>query len=152
MKGVILNEFRDFADAAFPADGGEAVTRSESWDANGRYDASVLAGLVRRVSEESGVDVPTVLRRFGKHTFGRFTALDPAVFLEGTSCLEFLTGLNTTIHGEVQKLYPDAEFPRFEVARTDGGGLELGYRSPSGLADFAEGLLLGCIEYFGEPI
>jgi hypothetical protein len=155
MKGVILNEFMDFAEAtlaATMATQGDLVGAQRAWDANRRYDPEALAEIVQRASEASGIAVPELLRRFGIHLFGRFAALYPVFFLEDTSCLEFLAGLDTKIHGEVQKLYPDAEFPRFECAQTGVGRCELTYESERGLADFAEGLLLGCIAYFGEPI
>src|SRR5262245_1791293 len=153
MKGVILNEFTDFAESDFAA----ALTSRQlsgpdgGWDANARYDPQALTGLIGRVSSATGIATPEVLRRFGTHLFGRFAALYPVFFLDGTSCLDFLAGIDTAIHGEVQKLYPDAEFPRFECARTTDR-LELTYRSELGLADLAEGLLLGCIAYFGEPM
>jgi hypothetical protein len=155
MKGVILNEFSDFAESAFGAAMAaeeEVAGADKTWDANARYDPEVLAGLIGRVSEASGVAAPEVLRRFGIHLFARFAALYPVFFLEGVSCLDFLAGLDTTIHGEIQKLYPDAEFPRFDCVRPGDDRIELTYRSERGLADFAEGLLLGCIAYFGEPI
>jgi hypothetical protein len=155
MKGVILNEFTDFAETTFAAamaDQREVSGPDGGWDANARYDPEALARLIGRVSAATGIATPEVLRRFGAHLFGRFAALYPVFFLEDTSCLDFLAGIDTTIHGEIQKLYPDAEFPRFECARPAADRLELTYRSDRGLADFAEGLLLGCIAYFGEPI
>lgn len=149
MKGIILKEFADYAEGAFPAsptDGGL------TWDANGQYDAATLTALIGGVSAASGIPVAEVLRRFGMHLFARFAALYPVFFLDGRSCLDFLAGLDTTVHGEVRKLHPDAQFPEFACERVDANRLRLVYRSERGLADFAEGLLLGCIAYFGEPI
>jgi hypothetical protein len=154
MKGVILREFADFADASLPARtaGGDVLGASATWDAATRYEPAALAGLVACASDASGVPSPEILRRFGIHLFGRFAALYPAFFLDGTPCLDFLSGLDTAIHAEVQKLYPDAEFPRFECERVASDRLVLTYTSERGLADFAEGLLLGCIAWFDEPI
>ena len=56
------------------------------------------------------------------------------------------------IHIEVRKLYPDAELPAFEYSRPMEGTLIMTYQSHRAMADFAEGLILGCIEHFGEPI
>jgi hypothetical protein len=52
----------------------------------------------------------------------------------------------------VKKLYPDAEFPRFECVQRAAGTLEMTYRSTRPLADVAQGLIRGCIEHFGDRI
>jgi hypothetical protein len=52
----------------------------------------------------------------------------------------------------VKKLYPDVEFPRFEVHSRAPGRLEMVYRSRRPLADLADGLIRGCVAWFGDPI
>jgi hypothetical protein len=66
--------------------------------------------------------------------------------------MDLFRRINTYVHGEVQKLYPDAEFPAFDVRSPEPGRLELGYHSSRPLADLAEGLIRGCIAHFGQPI
>lgn len=63
-----------------------------------------------------------------------------------------VSGIESYIHGELRKLYPDAEFPSFECRVTGSGRLEMVYRSRRGLADLAEGLILGCASHFGETV
>lgn len=65
---------------------------------------------------------------------------------------ELLGVLDGLIHVEVRKLYPDAELPRFEARVMEDGSLDVEYRSARGLADFAEGLMLGSIKWFGESL
>ena len=155
MKGIILIEFADFAASAYP----EALPAAEDprdrgrpLDAVARYDPNSLAAAVDRVSAAANVPAGEILRRFGIHLFARFAMLYPVFLLDGTTCLEFLAGIPTTIHGEILKLHPDAEFPHLECRPLGSDRLELVYRSERGLADLAEGLLLGCIAYFREPI
>ncbi len=147
MKGLILNEFVAYAETAFRV----ATKGPSSWNANGRYDPATLMALVADVGAANDVPTSEVLRQFGRHLFHRFAALYPAFFVDGESCLDFLTDLDT-LHVEVQKLYPDAQFPSFTSTRAGKDRLQLTYRSELGLADFAEGLLRGCIAYFDEPI
>jgi len=60
-----------------------------------------------------------------------------------------LTQIDNHIHVEVQKLYPDAELPKFTYTRSDQQ-LQLDYVSPRPLAAVAQALVGACIKYFGK--
>jgi hypothetical protein len=153
MKAIIFNEFANFADRIAPAATLALDTAPERMRrATDGYPLDALLRLVRHTAEAARLTPAGVLQRFGIHLFGRFAALYPAFFVDGMTCFEFLGGLDTRVHGEVLKLHPGAEFPRFDAVRPDTDRLELVYRSERGLADLAEGLLLGCIAHFGESI
>jgi hypothetical protein len=150
MKGIILTTFVEFAERELggAADGLNTASYSPVID----YPDGELFALVARTSEAAGVATPDVLRRFGVYLFRTFATLYP-VFLDGVeSALDLLGGIETYVHGEVKKLYPDAEFPLFEVRAPAAGRLELVYRSRRPLADLAEGLIHGCVAHFGERI
>jgi hypothetical protein len=147
MKGVVLAEFVQFAEARFgvpPPPG--------AYNAVETYAYADLVGLVEATVGRAGMSAPEVLKSFGAHLFGRFTALYPVFFFDAGSAFDLLGRINTYVHGEVQKLYPDAEFPRFDVERTGNKRMELVYRSSRPLADLAEGLIRGCIAHFGQAI
>ena len=82
----------------------------------------------------------------------RFAALYPVFFFDAESALDLLGGINSYVHEEVQKLYPDAQFPHFDVARESADRLTLVYRSARPLADLADGLIRGCVAHFGRPV
>src|SRR5262249_43404708 len=143
MKGVIFTGFVDFVGGRFGGDVLARLTDSETrWNAGGSYDAAELPPLVHRLAGGSGRaragrSRADVLRAFGEHLFEYFATLYP-VFFEGVdSALELMAGIDTYVHGEVQKLYPDADFPRFECAAPARGRLDLAYRSALPLADLA---------------
>lgn len=146
MTGVVLTEFVEFAEARL----GVAMPGA-SFSATGRYEAGILLAAVDRAAADAGSTRSAVLERFGVHLFGRFAALYPAFFFGG-SAMDLLRQINTYVHGEVQKLYPDAEFPDFDVDASAPGRLELVYHSSRPLADLADGLIRGCIAHFGQPI
>ena len=147
MKGVVLSEFVQFAEARYgvPPAGG-------AYNALETYDFAEMLGLVDAAAGRVEGGRPEVLRTFGVHLFGRFAALYPIFFFDAESALDLLGGINTYVHDEVQKLYPDAQFPHFDVERSSADRMVLVYRSARPLADLAEGLIRGCIAHFGRPV
>ena len=150
MKGLVFAELADFIEQRFGSLAG--VPAPGMFNARAGYDHEELIRIVATASAATGVAAPELLRTFGVHLFGRFAALYPVFFFEADSALGFLGGIDTYIHGEVQKLYPGAEFPSFECRTQAAGELEMLYRSSRPLADLAEGLILGCVAHFGETI
>jgi hypothetical protein len=74
------------------------------------------------------------------------------LFERHSSTRTFVLTLNDIIHPEVRKLYPGADVPVFDFASTPSGDLVMGYRSPRKMCSFAEGLLEGAAQHFGEHI
>src|SRR5262245_27668692 len=104
MKGVVLAEFVQFAEARFGL-----PPPPVAYNAVETYAFADLVGLVEATVARSGLTAPEVLQSFGAHLFGRFTALYPIFFVDAGSAFDLLASINTYVHGEVQKLYPDAE-------------------------------------------
>lgn len=149
MKGIVFTEFLDWvgSDEALPE-----LEQTGHYAATTSYPSEELVGLVERVAGSRGMKTRDLLRDFGKHLFGRFAALYPVFFFQADSALDFLSNINGYVHDEVQKFYPDAEFPHFECWAPSSGRLEMVYGSRRPLADLAEGLILGCIAHFAEPV
>jgi hypothetical protein len=154
MKGIVFTAFLDLVEqrhgievldaiveAAAPANGG-------AYTAVGTYDWRELAALVTALGDELSVPAASLLRGYGQSLFAVFVQRFPQFFVDVASPLDFLERVESYIHPEVQKLYPDAQLPRFDAARAPGR-LELHYRSPRPLADFAQGLIEGCLTHFG---
>jgi hypothetical protein len=150
MKGLILNELVELIDHELPGAGGRIGEVAYSPLAN--YPDDELLALVGRAGDAAGLPPSEILRRLGSRLFRTFATLYP-VFLDGVeSAFDLLGGIETSVHGEVKKLYPDAEFPDFEVRARARGQLEMVYRSRRPLADLADGLIRGCVAWFGDPI
>jgi hypothetical protein len=111
-----------------------------------------MVTLVTNLSTLTGVAVPDLLKEFGRHLFKRFLISFPTFFEGIGSSLEFLPRVNDYVHMEVRKLYADAELPLFTCHFPAPGTMVMAYRSSRNLPDLAEGLILGCIEHFGEPL
>jgi hypothetical protein len=158
MKGIVFCEFLEMVETAEGFDMVDRIVEESNvpgggaYTAVGTYDHAELVSLLVAYGriKDRGVDV--ILREFGQHLFRRFVVLFPRFFVDVKSSFDFLEHIESYIHVEVKKLYPDAELPRFVHRRLADGSLELIYSSLRHLPDFAEGLMIGCIDHFGERI
>lgn len=158
MKGIVFTELLEMVESTF----GETVASSVldslelpsggAYTAVGTYDFAELQAIVASLAIATRLPPAALLHVYGKHLFGRFARLYPSFFDGARDSFDFLTRVDGFIHLEVKKLYPDAELPRFEHRRIDDRTLEMMYRSSRPLADFAAGLIEGCISYFDESI
>ncbi len=158
MKGVVFTEFLDMVDSRFGAQCVEDIIDASAlpsggmYTAVGTYDHQEIVALVQALSTHTQLPVPTLLKVYGEHLFGRFAALYPMFFTGQTNAIDFLAGIEDVIHTEVKKLYPDAQLPRFEVLNKSTNRLELLYISAHQFEDLAEGLIAGCIKHFVQPL
>lgn len=158
MKGLVFTEFFEFVDDVFSIETSERLIEMSNLQSGaiytsiGTYDIKELITLLSNLSALTGITVPDLLRDFGRRLFGRFAITFPGFFTGIESTMEFLPRVHGYVHMEVRKLYPDAELPTFSCSFPKPGTMVMTYRSPRNLADMAEGLILGCIEYFGDPI
>ena len=158
MKGMVFTEFLEMVEsqlgvvmvdriiqaAQLPNDG--------AYTSVGTYDHAELVRLFAALSEATCTPIPDLLRQYGAHLFQRFSVVYASLFAGIPSAFEFLRAVDQYIHVEVQKLYPDAQLPTFRCEESAPDELVLLYSSPRGLGDLAEGLINGCVSYFGEPM
>ena len=157
MKGIVFSEFLEMVEDRFsPEVADRILSRSELKQADGSftrvgtYHHGDLVSLVISLSQESGVDVPDLIKAFGQYLFGRFVAEYPAQFEGIASATDFLKRVHDYVHVDVKKLYPDAELPAFAWENGEDRPFTLIYTSSRPFADLAEGLIQGCIEHYGE--
>lgn len=158
MKGIVFTELVEMIEARFSQDLADRVIdecnlpSGGAYTAVGTYDHAELVTLVRKLSELTATPVSELVKAYGRHLFRRFLALYPQFFEGVPDALSLLQGIESVIHFEVLKLYPDAQLPRFDVHRKDPSTLELIYHSDRHLEDLAEGLIEACVDHFGQPI
>ena len=154
MKGIVFTEFLEMVEDKFSYDVVDEILEQAELESGGIYTAvgtypvEEMVSLLVALSANSGFAVPQLLYTFGEHLFTVFATRFPAFFQEHNSAFTFLTGIESIIHTEVRKLYPDAELPYFEVEQKNSDVLILTYHSARHLEDLAEGLIEGCIVYF----
>ncbi|MFT5193303.1 MAG: hypothetical protein ACI9EW_001513 [Cellvibrionaceae bacterium] len=158
MKGMIFTEFLEMVEDLFGDEVVDNIIEASdlpsggAYTAVGTYDHSEIVQLVTHLSTKTGMAVPDLLKAYGKHLFGRFSTGYHHFFLGTATLFDFLKGIHSYIHVEVHKLYPDAELPHIVCEQRGAKQLTVVYQSGRPFADFAEGLLLGAVAHFGEPV
>jgi Haem-NO-binding len=152
MKGTLFIEFLRFAEHAHGAAVAARLRPPHRYRSSSTYAASELHALAAALAAEIGETAATVLRHFGRDLFPTLAGLYPIFFHGVDSALAFLERTDRLVHSELIKMIPDAEFPRFVIKRHGAHRLEMTYHSRRALADFAEGLMLGCGDYFATPL
>lgn len=155
MKGIIFDVAADVVRAGYGDDVWDdlldEVGIDGAYTALGSYpDAELLAiidAAASRIGSSPGDTMATVGRLGYPVLAGRLPALVAGI-PDLRTCL---ASLNTIIHPEVLKLYPEASPPAFELT-DDGDDLLLRYISARGMCRMAEGLALGAADSFGERI
>lgn len=156
MKGMIFVELLKMAEGAFGEDVVDDVIDKANLPSGGayttvgNYPCDELMTLVRGFSKHSGIAGPELQRLFGHWMMDSFAKHYPEFFTGKNSSLDMLAAIESEIHVEVRKLYPDADLPQFNTSRPDVGTMQMTYRSPRPLVDFCHGLIEGCVSHFGE--
>lgn len=123
-----------------------------AYTAVGSYPDEEFHALVQAASAALGRQPDDVLRWFGRQAMPSFAERYAHVFVGHTSARSFMLTLNDVIHPEVRKLLPGAYVPEFEFDASDPERLALAYVSTRRLCAFAEGLMLGAGDHFGEAV
>jgi hypothetical protein len=155
MKGVVFNLLEQLVARDFGEDTWDALLEAGGLDgvytSLGSYPDEDLAKLVSAASDALAMPADDVVVWFGRNALPLFAERYPQLFVRHDSTRSFVLTLNDIIHPEVRKLYPGADVPEFDFdVREDV--LVMGYRSPRKLCSFAEGLLLGAADHFGERL
>lgn len=158
MKGIIFTEFAELVRQKFGLEMLDQIVGDIDSATNGAYTSvgtyadQEMYDLALALSARSGIELGDLLQEFGKHLFGQLAKLYPTQIEHAKSTFDVLTSLETIIHPNVKKLYPDAMLPSFSSELLDSETLSLRYESSRGLPDLAIGLITGCGLWFNEAI
>ncbi|BDX05022.1 heme NO-binding domain-containing protein [Planctobacterium marinum] len=154
MKGVVFTEFMDMVEEVFSDDVlDEIIEKADlpndgAYTTVGTYDHQEIVRLVVALSETSNMPLPDLLATFGKHLLGQFVKGYPQFFDEAKDAFDFLSNIDSYIHVEVLKLYPDAELPKFYHEQHSDKHLSMYYQSSRHFEDLAVGLIEGTLAHF----
>lgn len=165
MRGLMFNYFLSYIDdnygyeivdkiitqSAVPNDGAYANAQL--------YDDSEFLKLMKMTSDILEIEPSQIQFDCGKYTFKdiyeKLTTLydqDTHKHNSFTDAFDFISQLEIIHYKEVAKLYPDSDFPHFDVVSRNENMMDIRYRSKRHLPFLAKGFLEGCITYFKEPL
>ncbi|MFT5609663.1 MAG: hypothetical protein ACI9WC_001389 [Arenicella sp.] len=159
MKGILFVEFIDFLEMHTDVGTAQEIINQAELDSLGAYsrvglyDYQELIKLLVSAANRLDCSADELLEGYTEHLMSMFHRDYPAFFEDATCAGDILKNLDSHIHVQVQKLYPDAELPSFDYQVIDGR-IHLEYKSPRPLAAVAQSLTLACIKHFatGERI
>jgi hypothetical protein len=154
LKGIIFTEFLDMTAQRFGEDlvddiiADAQLPHGGAYTSVGIYPHNELIALLSAMAKRTGLAVDSLLEVFGRHLFGRFYHRYPQFMDSVTDPLEFLIGVETIVHTEVRRLYPDAQLPKFETARVSEDTILMNYLSAHDFSSLAVGLISGCADHY----
>jgi hypothetical protein len=152
MKGILFNVVEDVVTEAMSADAWDDVVEAAGVDGSytslATYPDSDLPPLVDAIAAAADLSADETLTLAGRLGFKHLAARNPHL-LDGIEGWQHLVeSLDSIIHPEVRKIYPDAEVPGFATTTTPDG-LRVVYSSRRQLCALAEGLVIGGGVWYG---
>ncbi len=157
MKGLVFKEFINLIESSYGDETVEKMIDDANIDSKGAYtsvgtyDHNEIIRLVTELSLETTVPISVLIKFFGRNLAKIFVKKFPD-FFTNKNTFSLLKSVDSIIHVEVKKLYPDAELPRFIYEEINENHLVMDYISVRPFADLAEGLIFGVIDYYNENI
>jgi hypothetical protein len=158
MLGIVYTEFMEMVEDKFSADVLDDIletpglTTDGSYTSVGYYDHTDMIRMVVALSKAVDVPVDDLIEAFGRHMFSVLSGKYPSLIEGRESALEVLESIDSTVHREVIKLYPQAELPQFKCDRHSPTQLTMHYRSKRPFSRLALGLIKGCGDHFSEAL
>lgn len=154
MKGVVFNLLEEIVSEEYGEDTWdgflEAAGVEGAYTSLGGYPDSELVSLVGAAASTLETPPDAVIRWFGRRALPLLAQRYPGFFAPHSSTRPFVLTLNDIIHPEVRKLYPGADVPVFDYDVASDDVLVMGYQSSRKLCAFAEGLIEGAADHYGE--
>lgn len=158
MKGMIFNIFEDFICENWSVELYEEIfsrcplKTKEPFVGPKTYPDVDFIAILKKTCEILEVDVEEGLRAFGKFAFIKLQQKYPYLINDEAGARNFLLTLDSVIHAEIKKIYPEAELPGFSYQDLSESQLIMIYKSKKQLCSLVEGLLEGVADYFDTEI
>src|SRR5262245_21330283 len=156
MKGIVFNLLEEVVSSEHGEATWDALLESAgvvgAYSSLGNYPDEEIGRIVGAASQALNRSPQDVVRWFGRRAIPLLARGYPAFFAPHSRARDFLLTLNTIIHPEVRKLYPDAIVPEFVFETPAPDQMIVGYQSPRRLCALAEGFIEGAADHYRDTV
>ena len=158
MKGIVFTNFFDMVEEKL---GFELVDQlidqtdlftDGAYTSVGTYDHLELLRLATNLQKITKIPLNDLLITYGEYLFPKLVPIAPSIVADFKNTFELVAAVDTIIHVEVLKLYPDAELPSFDIVKRNEKEMLVTYTSCRPFAYLAYGLIMGCANHFNETV
>lgn len=157
MKGIIFTDFLELVEEKFGLEMVDKIINQSDLESSGvytsvgTYDFSEMLQLVTHLSANTDISVDDLLLVFSEHLFKTLIKSHPDLVSHYEGPMDLLASIENHIHVEVQKIYPDAQLPTFELEERTENRMVLIYKSDKALYVLGKGLMLETFKLFKVP-
>ncbi len=156
MKGVVFTQYLEMVEEKFGFDISDEMIEKSGvsgvYTQAGNYPATDLLAMVKSLSEITNISVADLVFTYGEHLFEILIKIYPEPVKKYNNSFEFISNVESVVHPEVKKLYPDSDLPTFELLSMDEKKMVIVYKSSKPMMDFAKGLMIGCAKHYNEDL
>jgi hypothetical protein len=156
MKGIIFTEFLDLVEEKFGLEMvDEIINQSQLktegvYTSIGTYDFSEMLQLITNLSNNTNISTDDLLLVFSEHLFKKLIKMHPDLVQHYKDPMDLLASIENHIHVEVQKIYPDAQLPTFEIIERSDNKMVMIYKSNKALYMLGKGLMQETFKLYGK--
>jgi hypothetical protein len=156
MKGIVFTEFLELVEQKFGLEVVDEIIEKSDLESNGAYTSigtykfSEMLQLLNHLSTKTSISIDELLLVYAEHFFGVLVKSYPVLIKSYSDPIDMLASIESHIHIEVLKIYPDAELPTFEVISKSKNSLILIYKSSRAMYYFGLGLMNKTFDYFNS--
>jgi len=158
MKGIIFTEFLDLVEKKYGLGmvdkiiGQSELKYNGAYTAVGTYDFGEMLQLFTHLSHNTSLSIDDLLLIYSEHLFQVLLKSYPNLTSHYIDPMSLLASIESHIHVEVKKIYPDAQLPTFIVEEFSDDKMTMIYMSERALYMLGKGLMYETFKLFDVPV
>ncbi|OIQ30380.1 MAG: hypothetical protein BM564_03160 [Bacteroidetes bacterium MedPE-SWsnd-G2] len=158
MKGIIFTEFLDLVEEKFGLAMVDKIINQSKLDSGGvytsvgTYEFAEMLQLISNLSKNTDISVDDLLLVYSEHLFATLIKTHPKLVDHYKDPMDLLASIENHIHVEVQKIYPEAQLPTFDLEERTETKMVMLYKSDKALYMLGKGLMLETFKLFKVPV